>query len=134
MWIDDDRLKTIREPHADEQAVDRLLEDVLGDRTHAHDTPEACPICQQTLVVRTLDHHAIRMCPSEHGAWLSADDVTRMREHAAYAGRALQRRRVAFALLAVAAFSLFLVRHQTETAITGYLFPPAAQQPAPVFD
>ena len=134
MWIDDGRLKTIREPQADAEAVERLLADVLGDRTHPHDVPDTCPLCQQKLVVRTHADLGIRMCPSEHGAWLSADDVARMRAHTAHALRAVRRRRAAFALLVVAAVALFFVRHQAEEAISAYLLPPGAREPAPVFD
>ena len=134
MWIDDGRLRTIQEPHTDAAAVDRLLAEALDDRTHPHDAPERCPLCQQPLVVRTLDHHAIRMCPSENGAWLTADDITRMRTLAAHAEAAVRRRRAAFALLVVAAGALFVVRRQVEEAIAPYFFPPAVHQPAPVFD
>lgn len=134
MWIDDGRLKTIQEPHADAAAVERLLAEALGDRTHPHDAPERCPPCQQPLVVRTLDHHAIRMCPSEHGAWLTADDIRRMRALAAHSEAAIRRRRAAFARLVVAAGGLFVVRRQVEEAIAPYFVPPAVHEPAPVFD
>ena len=132
MWIDDGRLKTIREPRPGGDAVDRLLSVLLGERTHPHDAPEACPICQQQLVVRTYTDLAIKMCPSEHGAWVTADDVQRMRANHARAGHAARRRLMAFMLLAVTAGSLFLVRHQTADAITGYLFP-AVPPVTPVF-
>jgi hypothetical protein len=133
MWIDDSRLKTIREPHGDREAVDRLLAEIL-DRVAVDEIPSGCPVCHQRLIVRTELGLAVRTCAAGHGAWLSTADVSALRARAAHAVRSARRRRMVVTLVVVAAAALFLVRERIESMITASFFPPAVHQPKHVFD
>ena len=134
MWIDDSRLKTIREPRGDREAVDRLLAEILVDRAAVDDIPSGCPVCHQRLIVRIEVGHAVRTCAAGHGAWLSTADVSALRARAAHAVRSARRRRMVVTLVVVGAAALFLVRERIESMITGSFFPPAVHQPKHVFD